>query len=453
MNLPNYFLADLPPEAHLSSQMLVEACQTLKRNREQYLRERPTESLIRLIAGVAEDWLADDYPFRKLALRQGPAETGFDAATLKTGIDSFFRRVTVAGLHQWIEQELGDARRLDGPVATQAELRAGHAAMAVGPELIVHIAAGNIPNPTWLSLITGILVRSAQFVKCASGSTFLVRLFTHSLYERDPKLAACIEVAEWRGGKTALENAVFAEADCVTATGTDEMIAAVRHRVPAKARFIAHGHRVSFGFVGRDALSPLLVPQAISAAATDVVAWDQLGCLSPHIFYVEKGGPITAEKFAEKLSEELERREGLAPRGRISVETASAIAARRGFYEVRAAHSPNTRHWFSRNSTAWTVVYEASPLFQLSCLNRFVYVKEAASLTDALQGADRVRGQVSTVGLLASESRRRDLVAELARWGVSRICPIGKMQDPPLTWRHDGRPTLADLVTWADWEQ
>ena len=50
----------------------------------------------------------------------------------------------------------------------------------------------------------------------------------------------------------------------------------------------------------------------------------------------EKGGPITAEKFAEKLSEELERREGLAPRGRISVETASAIAARRGFYEVRA---------------------------------------------------------------------------------------------------------------------
>ena len=82
MNLPNYFLADLPPEAHLSSQMLVEACQTLKRNREQYLRERPTESLIRLIAGVAEDWLADDYPFRQLALRQGPAETGFDAVTL-----------------------------------------------------------------------------------------------------------------------------------------------------------------------------------------------------------------------------------------------------------------------------------------------------------------------------------------------------------------------------------
>ena len=37
MNLPNYFLADLPPEATLSPAMITEACQTLKRNREQYL--------------------------------------------------------------------------------------------------------------------------------------------------------------------------------------------------------------------------------------------------------------------------------------------------------------------------------------------------------------------------------------------------------------------------------
>ena len=36
MNLPNYFLADLPPEAHLSAQMITDACQTLKRNREQF---------------------------------------------------------------------------------------------------------------------------------------------------------------------------------------------------------------------------------------------------------------------------------------------------------------------------------------------------------------------------------------------------------------------------------
>ena len=35
MNLPNYFIADLPPEATLTPTLIAEACQTLKRNREQ----------------------------------------------------------------------------------------------------------------------------------------------------------------------------------------------------------------------------------------------------------------------------------------------------------------------------------------------------------------------------------------------------------------------------------
>ena len=45
-----------------------------------------------------------------------------------------------------------------------------------------------------------------------------------------------------------------------------------------------------------------------------------------------------------------------------------------------------------------------------------------------------------------------ELATQLARWGATRICPLGQMQNPPLTWRHDGRPALGDLVTWTDWE-
>ncbi len=54
MNLPNYFLADLPPEATLSPAMLTEACQTLKRNREHYLAGRSTEQLVKVLSEVAE---------------------------------------------------------------------------------------------------------------------------------------------------------------------------------------------------------------------------------------------------------------------------------------------------------------------------------------------------------------------------------------------------------------
>ncbi|MBI3882238.1 MAG: hypothetical protein HY301_19540 [Verrucomicrobia bacterium] len=453
MNLPNYFLADLPPEATLSAGMITEACQTLKRNRAQYLRARTTRSLVELIAHVAENWRETENPFRRHALDAGPAATGFSRETLARGLDGFFAQFTVENLNALLAQELGHAQRLDTFAATGADERANRSALANGPELLAHIAAGNVPNPALTSLVLGLLLRSAQFVKCARGASFLPRLFAHSLYEADAKIGACLEIAEWRGGHHELEDALFAEADCVTATGGDETLAHIRSRVPPRARFVGYGHRLSFGFIAREALSGFGAKKIVTRAADDVVAWDQLGCLSPHVFYVEGGGATTAEQFAELLAQELDRREAHAPRGKISIEEAAAIASRRAIYEVRAAHLPDTRHWASEGSTAWTVVYEADPMFQPSCLNRFIYVKAADSLAAALRAAELVRGKVSTVGLAAPDERAEALALELARWGVTRICPVGKMQHPPLTWRHDGRPALGDLVTWTDWEK
>jgi len=452
MNLPNYFLADLPPEATLSPAMLTEACQTLKRNRERYLAGRSTVQLVKVLSEVAERWLKPENTFRKLALEQGPAQTNFSPETIRRGQDDFFRQITRDNLHALLVQELGDLRRLDAVTATVGEQKLSRAAMAIGPEFLVHIAAGNIPNPTWMSMVLGLLARSAQFVKCASGSSFLPRLFAHSIYEADPKLGACLEIAEWRGGSAALEDVLFGEADCVTATGSDEVLTAIRSRLPIKTRFLGYGHRVSFGFVARDVLSQLRGRQIATLATDDVVAWNQLGCLSPHVIYVQTGGEVSPDGFAELLADELEQREQTEPRGGLPMPHTAAIASRRGIYEVRAAHSPETRMWHSRESTAWTVVFEADPRFQISCLNRFIYVKPVKDLAELLQQAEVVRGRVSTVGLAASDHEAEELARQLARWGVTRICPFGRMQNPPLTWRHDGRPALGDLVTWTDLE-
>ncbi len=453
MNLPNYFFADLPPDAELTPAMLAESCRVLKRNRAAQLAPRSIASLVNLLGELGENWRHAEFPFRKFALEQGPAATGFARATLERGLDSFFRVLTADNLEALIAQDLGHAQRLDKFVASHAEEKAGRAALARGPELLAHIAAGNIPNPTLMSIVLGVLTRSAQFVKCARGASFLPRLFAHSIYEADKKLGGCIEIAEWRGGDAALETVLFAEADCVTATGSDETLADIRSRLPGTTRFLGYGHQLSFAFITSDAFAGGRLRATVEHAATDVVAWDQQGCLSPHVLYVETGGNVPPEKFAELLAAELAAREASEPRGNISVGEAAIIAARRGIYEVRAAHSPEaTRHWFSEGSTAWTVVFEAEPRFQMSCLNRFIYVKGVKDLAEALQAADEVRGKVSTVGVAATETKARELALQLAHWGASRVCPLGAMQNPPLTWRHDGRPALGDLVRWTEVE-
>jgi hypothetical protein len=174
--------------------------------------------------------------------------------------------------------------------------------------------------------------------------------------------------------------------------------------------------------------------------------------LSPHVFYIEHGGSVSAEKFAEMLAQEFTSIESTEPRGKVATEEAARIASKRSIYEMRAASLGDVKLWRSENSTAWTVVYEADPQFQLSCLNRFVYVKPVPDLNEALRYCESIRGQVSTVGLAASGDRAQQLATQLARWGATRVCRLGEMQNPPLTWRHDGRPTLGDLVTWTDWE-
>ena len=453
MELPKYFLADLPSEAELTPTILADACETLKRNREIYLPEWSTTKLIALFDQLGRDWLDPEYPFRKLALEQGPTATGFSRATLEHGLNSLFESLTSRALERLIVQDLGHLDRFDGFQASEGEPGNGSLGRTRGPELIAQISAGLIPNSTVLTILFGMLTRSAQVVKCASGAAFLPRLFAHSLYQMVPKLGACLEIVEWRGGDSELEAVLFEKADCVVASGSDETLVSIRQRLPARSRFLGYGHRVSFGFVTTDVLSASSLSGVVGRAAMDVAAWDQLGCLSPHVFYVEHGGRVSAEQFAEALGRELDRLEQIQPRGSLAADQAAVLRTRRGFYELRASALEETQMWASQDSTAWTVVYEADPLFQMSCLNRFIYVKGVSDLKQALEGADAVRHKVSTVGLASAGVRGEDLAGELAAWGVPRICELGRMQKPPLTWRHDGRPALGDLALWTDWER
>lgn len=469
LSLPNLFLADLPSSLALTPGTVREACAAIGRNRDHWLSRLRTRQVAEMIAYTAEQWLLPDYGLRRLALQLGSTETGFGTATLSRGLDSFFRSLTLENLEGLLAQDLGDARRLDEVTASVPEVRTGRSSIAHGPRLLAHIAAGNIPVPTLHAMTLGLLVRSAQFIKCPSGASILPRLFAHSLAQTEPKLGSCMELAQWPGGQEALEDALFASVDCLTATGSDETLHDLRRRIPPRLRLLAYGHRLSFAYVTQDVLTTYSVRRIVRELAADVTAWNQAGCLSPHAVYVEERGVVSPEGFAEMLASELAERERTEPRGPIPASDAAYLASVRDAYTLRAAQRADAierrprdsaftdfprglRIFQSENSTAWTVVYDEDPRFKPSCLHRFVYVRPATGLDDVLRYAEPFRGSVSTVALAAVENRTVELARELARWGVPRVCPVGRMQDPPFLWRHDGRPSLGDLVSWTDLE-
>src|SRR5215831_13309663 len=106
MNLPNYFLADLPPDATLSPAMIASACDTLKRNREKFLLPRSTDDIVKVLSAVAAEWLQPENRFRRLALELGPEQTGFSRAILEKGLDGFFRQLTPENFDALLRQDL-----------------------------------------------------------------------------------------------------------------------------------------------------------------------------------------------------------------------------------------------------------------------------------------------------------------------------------------------------------
>ena len=141
-----------------------------------------------------------------------------------------------------------------------------------------------------------------------------------------------------------LDSAVFAEADCVSVTGTDETLAAVRSKLPIKTRFLGYGTR-AVAFVTREALAAHPKQLAkLARATTSLRGINKDACLRMSSTS-NPAAKATPELFAQRLSEELEALEDHQPRAQLKPAEAAGIATRRSFYEVRAAHSPETQMW------------------------------------------------------------------------------------------------------------
>ena len=253
-------------------------------------------------------------------------------------------------------------------------------------------------------------------------------------------------MAVWPGGNAPLEEIAFGCADVVIASGSDKSLAAIRPQV--RGKFIGYGHKVSFAVIAKEALSD--AGALAQKAAYDVALFDQQGCLSPQLTYVEEGGAVSPQAFASLLAEALAEWEHLLPRGNVSQEASVAIRRVRDEAEWQALAGKDVVLHVSPNGTAWTVIYDTDPTFVLVPLYRTIRVKPLSSITQLHELLTSWRPYLEAVGVAIDTTYHTQLAEILGQAGVSRICPIGTMQTPPLSWRHGGRPRITDLVRWVE---
>ena len=423
---------------------------------EQHLSRQSTEAILKIIDAAVARWLKPEDPMRRTAEAALPGITGLSPAMVRLGVTRLMEGFRRNALTRILDQELGDLRMLDGFQDQDEGSR--RLIQAMGPRMTTTILAGNIPGLGASELIASLLVKSSCLVKVSSDEPLLTALFARTLVEIEPRLAHCLAVVWWPGGKPeskSIEEIAFGRSELVIAAGSDEAVTAVHLAVgrsrPALPRLIGYGHRVSLGLIGREALDDLKT--VARNAALDVAMYDQQGCLSPHLFYVETGGSRFPRQFAKSLGQELARLEKELPRGPVDTATSARLHQIRSVAEIKQADGEEEVIVFgSEIGTLWTVIYEADPTFILSPLYRTVRVKPIDDLMHVIPRLEAWRPYLQAAGIAAPESRLRPLAEALGRAGVNRICPVGRMQQPPAGWPQDGRRFIADRVRWVDLE-
>lgn len=432
----------------LTPGQLNDLMERIRAHRAAYLQTRRVTEIVESLDQAVERLLDPANPYRQKMDRLLPLITGYDGEMVRLGLTSYLKSFRKPQLLRFLQEDFGNPALLDGFWPRPK----GGFSKAYGPDLIAHVWAGNVPGlPLW-SLVAGLLVKSANIGKVASAEPLFISWFVRALAEVDPQLADCIAIVWWKGGEEEIERTVFEQADVVVGYGNNRSLAAVQNRVPVTTRFLPFGQKISFGMVGREALDARKALPTVRLAAYDVIRYDQQGCYSPHVFYVERGGKLSPREFAEYLAHELDCFEHKFPRRRLSLEEARQVAEVRHAAEWKVLSGGGTE-LFGDRDRGWTVVYEEASELIPSCLNRTIRVIAVDDLEQVQKMLQTSRDYLQTVSVAVAPKRLFQLADPLCKAGVTRICALGEMTSPEAGWHHDGRFNLLDLVKMVDLDQ
>jgi hypothetical protein len=346
------------------------------------------------------------------------------------------------------------ARRLD---RWTAPLRGETSLFHPGPPagLALGFGAGNVPgNGLLIALQLHIANHTALGATAETPPAVLVRNsrqapllapWVLSAIERiDPELVTGLAMLVWDYDDASLQRQLLSQADLVMAAASDRTIASIDAHLQAidsSARFHRHGHKVSFAVVGRAALrdDPSL-PAGL--AALDSTFWDQYGCLSARVHFVERGGKHTPADYADALSEAMEKLARRLPRGvaparflHRSYDTYKLLE-RQGNVRVLTGYDDDSlvvvddREW---NADQWRDTVNR-------CTGRVVVVRPVEDLSDvyARYLCQLPPANLQSVSVAVAAERVLKLAEEIGACGVTALRSLGRAAFPQMAYSWDG---------------
>ena len=419
----------------------------LRAARARRLADRPTADTLRSLNKVVDRFLDPRSRQRREAIEVLAAAGTFSEPMIAQALDDAFQPLARGGLSRWLAAELESPQTLDRPMPGPGGTRR----RAHGPEWMLQIYAGNVPTVPVLPLFSALLLKSALLAKTASQEPLFAPLLARAIGEVDSELGDCMAVVWWKGGQAELDHEAISRAPAILAFGGEMSIASIAYATNPSAMVVLQGPKVSVGYVGASAMRRGSLQTLASRAAHDVALYDQQGCLSPHAYYVERGGMVAPVAFAEALGRALDETARRLPRRTPAPVDAASIQMARAQAALEAATGRVSRVLESERGTEWTVLFEneGDPRFEPGPRHRVVRVHAIQDVEDFARAVAGSEHYIEAIAVEERGARRERLVARLAELQVPRITSVGALQRPTPLGTHGGVLRLLPFVRWT----
>lgn len=414
------------------------------------LQSLSIEQIVESIGQVAQQWLDPGFQPRIDTIGRVAQSTLFSPESVAESFDVELRNYLPGYLWKVLRRELVDPQVLD---CFRQDIHLKGYARALGPKTTLSIFTGNVPGLPALSMVRSLLVKSPIIAKIASGEPCFAAAFAKTLAEVEPIFGESIVCTYWRRDEESYFSEVLTEADAVIAYGSNAACAQIRKQVKPGQAYFEHGHKFSLGLVDRAYIEHFGEQELANAITRDTCVFNQQACIAPQVYCVV-GPESMANSLAEKTAEALAHYERRVPLGHLLPNDAAALQMKRATLEWQAALEDKPCLWQNTRNLAWTLTIQSQISSHQGGHRRYLSLISAPDLATVMTQLQPIaqQGYLQNVALGLMGENLTLTAEQLARLGATRICQPGRMVDPSMMWRHDGRMCVSELLHWCDVE-
>jgi len=207
-----------------------------------------------------------------------------------------------------------------------------------------------------------------------------------------------------------------------------------------------HGGKFGFDLIARDFVDK----DVASLAAIDGIGYEGYMCASPALgYFVEKGGPVSPEKFAGFLAEEAGNLSSVLPQTKYFRRLRERKIA-----ELLAGQNSEGRKIFTSPEQDFAVVYEPVPSMKPIGQDRLFRVMPVNDIEDVIPMLKPWKEYLQTAGIAVNDVRLKSLGEKLGIAGISSIRCVGTVPLPVPGEAWDGylpvfEYYLPDAIHWV----